>query len=65
MRWSGWRRWRRGGESTEPESAISVPTFLPTLEGRAHDMGRLIGVPYGEGFTVERPPGVGDLMALG
>lgn len=51
--------------STEPESAISVPTFLPTLEGRAHDMGRLIGVPYGEGFTVERPPGVGDLMALG
>lgn len=52
-------------DSTEPESAISVPTFLPTLEGRAHDMGRLIGVPFGEGFTVERPPGVDDLMGLG
>jgi hypothetical protein len=46
-------------------SAISVPEFLPTLEGRASDMGRLIGVPYGEGFTVERAVGVGDLTVLG
>ncbi len=52
-------------KSTEPVSAISVPEFLPTLEGRAHDMGRLIGVPYGEGFTVERAIGVDDLMKLG
>ena len=50
--------------STEPVSPISVPEFLPTLEGRARDMGRLIGVPFGEGFTVERPPGVDDLLAL-
>jgi bacillithiol biosynthesis deacetylase BshB1 len=52
-------------QSTEPVSAISVPEFLPTLEGRASDMGRLIGVPYGEGFTVERAVGVGDLTVLG
>lgn len=51
--------------STEPVSPISVPEFLPTLEGRARDTGRLIGVPFGEGFTVERPPGVEDVMGLG
>lgn len=51
--------------STEPESAISVPEFLPTLEGRARDMGRLIRAEYGEGFTVERPPRVDDLVDLG
>ena len=51
--------------SKEPLSPISVPEFLPTLEGRARDMGRLIGAVYGEGFTVERPPGVGDVMDLG
>ncbi len=45
--------------------AISVPEFLPTLEGRARLTGRLIGVPFGEGFTVERPPGVEDVMELG
>lgn len=52
-------------KSTEPVSPISVPEFLPTLEGRARDMGRLIGVPFGEGFTVERAAGVGDLLQLG
>ncbi len=50
--------------STEPVSPISVPEFLPTLEGRARDMGRIIGVPFGEGFTCARPPGIGDLMSL-
>lgn len=50
--------------STEPVSAISVPEFMPMLEGRARDMGRLISVPFGEGFTVERPPCVDDLMIL-
>lgn len=50
--------------SNEPVSPISVPEFLPTLEGRARDMGRLIGAVYGEGFTCARPPGVKDLLAL-
>lgn len=51
-------------DSTEPVSPISVPEFLPTLEGRARDMGRIIGVPYGEGFTCARPPGIHDLTSL-
>ena len=50
--------------STEPLSPISVPEFLPTLEGRARDMGRIIGAAFGEGFTCARPPGVGDITSL-
>lgn len=51
-------------QSTEPVSPISTPDFLPTLEGRARDMGRLIGATYGEGFTCARAPGVRDLLDL-
>ena len=50
--------------STEPVSPISVPEFLPTLEGRARDMGRIIGVPFGEGFTSARALGVNDITSL-
>ncbi|HRN36754.1 MAG TPA: bacillithiol biosynthesis deacetylase BshB1 [Flavobacteriales bacterium] len=50
--------------STEPVSPISVPEFLPTLEGRARETGRLIGTAFGEGFTVERAPGVNDVLEL-
>ena len=51
--------------STEPVSPISVPEFLPTLEGRAREMGRLIGAVYGEGFSVVRPSAIADVMELG
>ncbi len=51
--------------STEPSSPISNSDFLPFLEARARQMGRYIGVTYGEGFTVARPPGVKDLLDLG
>lgn len=51
--------------STEPSSPISNPDFLPFLEARARQMGRLIGVTYGEGFTAARPPAVKDLLDLG
>lgn len=51
-------------DSTEPVSPISVPEFLPTLEGRARETGRLIGAAFGEGFTVERAPGVNDVLDL-
>lgn len=50
--------------STEPVSPISRPDFLPLLEGRAREMGRLIWATYGEGFTAERPVGVRDLLDL-
>lgn len=52
-------------DSTEPVSPISVPEFIPMLEGRDRGMGRLIGAAYGEGFTCARPPGVDDLVSLG
>lgn len=50
--------------SQEPSSPIANPDFLPFLEARARQMGRMIGVTYGEGFTVVRPPGVKDLLDL-
>lgn len=51
-------------ESDEPESAISGKEFFDFLDGRARQFGRLIGVGYGEGFTVKRPIGTSDLLAL-
>lgn len=51
-------------ESTEPSSPIAHPDFLPFLEARAREMGRLLGVTYGEGFTTRRPVGVADLLML-
>lgn len=50
--------------STEPESPIARPDFLPFLEGRAREMGRLLMVTYGEGFTAARPIGVADATLL-
>jgi bacillithiol biosynthesis deacetylase BshB1 len=50
--------------STEPVSPISRPDFLPFLEGRAREMGRLIGSTFGEGYTTARPPAVRDLLQL-
>ncbi|MBL7938712.1 MAG: bacillithiol biosynthesis deacetylase BshB1 [Flavobacteriales bacterium] len=51
--------------STEPTSPIANPDYLPFLEARAREMGRLLGVTYGEGFTTARPIGVGDVLDLG
>ncbi|MCW5897676.1 MAG: bacillithiol biosynthesis deacetylase BshB1 [Flavobacteriales bacterium] len=50
--------------SQEPPSPIANPDFMPYLEGRHRQLGRLIGVPYAEGYTCARPPGVDDLLAL-
>ncbi len=50
--------------NTEPLTPISSKEFLEFLEGRAADYGRIIGTKYGEGFKVERAPGIPDLMAL-
>ena len=40
--------------SKEPETPISSKNFTDSIEYRARDLGRLIGVEHGEGFTVER-----------
>lgn len=50
--------------SDEPQSPIANPDFMPFLEGRHRQLGRLIGTTYAEGFTAMRPPGVEDVMGL-
>lgn len=41
-------------KSKEPETPISSRNFLDSVKYRARDLGRLVGVEYAEGFTVER-----------
>ncbi len=41
-------------KSKEPETPITSKNFLDSIMYRARDLGRLVGVEYGEGFTVER-----------
>ena len=50
--------------ANESETFISSPEFLKLMESRAIEFGKAIGVKYGEGFTVERFPGVSDLFDL-
>ena len=51
-------------DSAEPQTPISSSDFLDFLDARAREFGRTIGVTYGEGFTVERTPGIDDLLSL-
>lgn len=50
--------------SSEPESPISSKNFLESVKYRAQDLGRIIGVAHGEGFTVERYLAVNSLSDL-
>ncbi|MFM1808276.1 MAG: hypothetical protein RLZZ242_1001 [Bacteroidota bacterium] len=50
--------------SSEPETPISTENFLSSVRYRAQNLGRLTGVAFGEGFTVERYPLVDSLDAL-
>ncbi|MDX1364257.1 bacillithiol biosynthesis deacetylase BshB1 [Arenibacter latericius] len=51
-------------KSKEPETPISSKNFTESVNYRAKDLGRLVGVEYGEGFTVERHIAVKDLDGL-
>jgi len=51
-------------KSKAPETPISSRNFVDTIRFRAMDLGRLVGVEYGEGFTVERYPAVSSLFDL-
>jgi bacillithiol biosynthesis deacetylase BshB1 len=51
-------------KNKETETYISKPGFLEFLESRARMWGHAIGVKYGEGFTVDREPGIRDLNDL-
>jgi len=50
--------------SREPITPISSEEFLDNVKGRMGDLGRDIGVKYGEGFTTERFVGVNGLFDL-
>jgi N-acetylglucosamine malate deacetylase 1 len=50
--------------STEPQTPISGEEFIKHVEGRALHFGRIIGVKYGEGFTVKRTIGTNNLLNL-
>jgi len=50
--------------SNEPETPISSKNFIDSVNYRARDLGRLIDVEYGEGFTIERYVGVKTLDNL-
>ncbi|MDO1500388.1 bacillithiol biosynthesis deacetylase BshB1 [Winogradskyella maritima] len=51
-------------DSNEPETPISSKNFADSLDYRARNFGRLVGVEHAEGFTVERYPAVDSLFDL-
>lgn len=48
----------------EPETPITSKNFAESIEYRAKDLGRLIGVEYAEGFTAERYVAIENLDKL-
>jgi bacillithiol biosynthesis deacetylase BshB1 len=50
--------------SNEPETLITSKNFTDSINYRAKDLGRLIGVEYAEGFTTERYVAVDNLSKL-
>lgn len=51
-------------DSDEPETPIASKNFQESLEYRAKDLGRLVGVEFAEGFTTERYLAVSNLENL-
>lgn len=50
--------------SEEPETPITSKNFIDSIEYRARDLGRLIGVDFAEGFSSERYVAVENLSKL-
>ncbi|MGV9004680.1 bacillithiol biosynthesis deacetylase BshB1 [Flavobacterium sp.] len=50
--------------SKEPVTPIATKNFLESIHYRSQDLGRLVGVDYAEGFTVERYLAVNSLSDL-
>ncbi|SMG47273.1 bacillithiol biosynthesis deacetylase BshB1 [Arenibacter troitsensis] len=51
-------------KSKEPETPISSKNFIDSVVYRSRDLGRMIGIGYGEGFTTERFVAVKSLDSL-
>ena len=48
----------------EPQTYISSPEFMESLSARARDLGKRIGVKYGEGFVSRKNIGIANFDAL-
>ena len=51
-------------KSKEPETPISSQQFLDSIQNRAADLGRIIGVDFAEGFTTQRQLAVSQISDL-
>ena len=51
-------------KSKEPETPISSQQFLDSIQNRAADLGRMIGVNFAEGFTTQRQLAVSQISDL-
>lgn len=51
-------------KSKDPETPITSKTFIDSIDYRARELGRLVGVDHAEGFTVERYTAVNSLFDL-
>lgn len=51
-------------KENEPQTYISTPEFLNSIIGRLQMFGKMIGVPYAEGFISEKMIGVDSLDAF-
>lgn len=51
-------------KSKEPETPISSKNFIDSVVYRSRDLGRMVGIAYGEGFTTERFVAVKSLDSL-
>lgn len=56
--------YNEGTPDTEPSIVISGKQYLESLKYRCYDLGRIIGVQYAEGFTLERYPAVDSIFDL-
>jgi N-acetylglucosamine malate deacetylase 1 len=50
----------KGYAADEPQTYISTPEFLNAIVGRHQMFGKMIGVPYAEGFITEKMIGIRD-----
>ena len=51
-------------KSNDPETPITTKNFIESIQYRAKDLGRLVGVEYAEGFTTERTIAIENLDKL-
>ena len=51
-------------DKNEPQTYISTPEFLNSIIGRTQMFGKMIGVPYAEGFITEKMVGIRSFDAF-